>query len=704
MGFFSSQYDSLPECVILYNTRGNIKYINESGLKLFKYPKGVVPKTIFELMEEKHRNDHVLRIPKKKGMFNKDIKGLCYDGSLIQIDISIIPRFFLSNIILIKQSSSEVFYEYKTFFNLSNHGMFISKNDGTIVNCNDNFANAIEYNVDDIVGRNFLTLVYEKDIKKTIDAMEHIKTAQIDDFSNRYVSKSGKLVDLSWKVVEKNEKYYGTAENITDKIKLLDNLQQSNIFLKEIEELSLIGSWDWCIDTNELIWSDGLKAIYELEETSYDSYLKCNHPDDLDIISKAISDCINHHKKYTIIHRLVSNKTKTVKWLKATGKFCIRNDKSYIIGVAQEISEQVKIEEDLRKQKELAEEGSKIKSSFVASVSHEIRTPVHGILGMVSLLETTEINKKQKEYISILNNSCGILLSIINNILDFSKIESGRISLDVSQFNVRECFNKTLEIFKIEMERKGLKLIISQDYISEIIYCDEVKIRQIFSNILTNSIKFTKSGSITVKISVSGSSLNIVITDTGIGISDEFLNKITSPFTQESSGTTRNYGGSGLGLSIVSSYVNILKGKMSITSKIGIGTETAIYIPLQKEIQSEKKYIVIVEDNFANQYILKEMLSKITSYNILCFDNGMSCVDNIKSEPLIIFMDIHMPKMDGHASTIALRKRGFKCPIIALTANNITGEREKCLISGMTDFAVKPINLKEVERLLKKHL
>lgn len=709
MGILHSKYNDLNEGVLVYNKKGIIKYINKSCLQLFKYPEGKCPNTIFDLMEEPHRKVHESRIKSSDGkntMFNKDVKGLRYDGTLVMLDIIILPGDIFGKVAILKQRTTEVLFEYKTFFEITNNGLFISKTDGTIVQCNENFASVIGYKPEEIINTNFMDLVYHKDHQKTLDAMVEIaSTRKLSDFSNRYVSKSGELINLSWNVIEKEDKYYGTANNINERLKILADLYRSNMFLKETEELSLIGSWEWCIDTGKLVWSQGLKNIYELEDVSYENYIDCNHPDDIEEILNTITTCIESKGSYSISHRLISNKTKTVKWLKSKGRYVVKDEDRYIIGVAQDITIQRTVEDNLKQQKDIAEESSKIKSTFVASVSHEIRTPINGIIGMVSLLNTTTMNEKQKEYMNILHNSCGVLLSIINNILDFSKIESGKLVLDIEKFNIADAIDKTIDIFRLDINNKGLKLIYRKNYLREVIYSDEVKIRQILSNIMSNSIKFTRKGSIIVDVYTNDVYLMITVTDTGIGISDEFLKKISTPFMQESTGTTRNYGGSGLGMSIVSSYIKLMDGELNITSKVGQGTTTKIKIPFKVDINKHnKRYIVVVEDNVANQYIMKEMISALTPYPIICYDNGEQAVNSINDEPLIIFMDIHMPTMDGHEATRILRKRGLSCPIIALTANNIPGENRRCIEEGMNEFVLKPVSLSRIEKVLNDYV
>ena len=475
-------------------------------------------------------------------------------------------------------------------------------------------------------------------------------------------------------------------------------LQKKNLFLGEMEDLALTGYWEKCIETGKVTWSNGMKNLFEIEDENEANYSSCFKENDLIEFNTFIQNLV----PFTGSYNITTHKNKIQKWIKTYCKLTVKNKKQYFIGVVQDITKEYLIELNYKKQKELADENSKIKSSFVSSVSHEIRTPLNGIIGMVSLLKITNLEKKQKEYINVLDNSCGVLLSIINNILDFSKIELGKMSVDMFPFELKNSLIKTIELFKPNALLKDVNLTYIVNTTDEKIISDEVKIKQILSNILSNSIKFTKKGDIIIDIYTKENTLFIKVTDTGIGMSSEFLKNITCPFTQADSSTTRKFGGSGLGLSIVNSYIEILKGNMSITSEINKGTEVLVSLPYIDYINSE--HIVIVEDNYANQYILKELITQVTDKNIICYDNGRIALENITVDPILIFMDLHMPEIDGHQTTVKLREKGVKSPIIALTANSMKNERIRCIQSGMDDFLLKPIDTETIKNILQKYL
>lgn len=485
-------------------------------------------------------------------------------------------------------------------------------------------------------------------------------------------------------------------------ISYLESLNEYKKILKESEQMCLTGYWKWNILTGKLDWSDGLKKIFEIDEVSFEKYDNCIYQEDKLLLSSTIEKCLVDKNNYEIKHRLITYKTKKIKWLKSVGKYTKEAGVSYLSGIAQDITQQEETQEKLNLKSLQAEKNLKTKTEFVASVSHELRTPLNGIVGMISLLGMTELTPKQNKYISVLSNSSGVLLSIINNILDFSKIEAGKVILDYSLFNINQVVTKVIDLFRPMCITKNIDLFINFDITGEDnIISDKIKISQILSNLLSNSIKFTDKGSIKVFLKISGNEMIIKVSDTGIGIEPEFIKTITEPFTQADSSTTRNYGGSGLGISIVNSYIQLLKGNLIFKSEKGLGTQVTVNIPISRE--EINKVIVIVEDNMANQYIVKEMISEIVDIPVICYDNGKHILDEMTSEPLIIFMDLHMPLMDGHSSTLELRKKGFICPIVALTANSVKNERIKCLESGMDDFMLKPIDISDIRLMLQKY-
>jgi signal transduction histidine kinase len=497
------------------------------------------------------------------------------------------------------------------------------------------------------------------------------------------------------KTIKKIRVTHLRPDTIIFKNKITDDYKT---IIEQTEDLCSTGYCKINLSNGDTTLSDGINKIFELDYKEKKDYNSCVFKED----SKILSQALENHKNYKIRHRIVTKKTKNIKWIDRIGSFNEAYDQDCLYEVIRDVTEEVKLEESLKLKSIEAEKNLKTKTEFVASVSHELRTPLNGIIGMISLLGLTELTEKQDKYVSVLSNSSGVLLSIINNILDFSKIEAGKAMLDYSLFNIKTSMTRIVDLFRPMCITKNIELFLNFEISGEEdIISDKLKISQILSNLLSNSIKFTSEGSVSLLIKVSGNVLTIVVSDTGIGMQQEFIDRITEPFTQADSSTTRVYGGSGLGISIVNSYIKLLKGTLEFKSKEGVGTSIIMNIPISRE--NLNKVIVVVEDNMANRYIVKEMISESVKIPIVCYENGKHLLDNIKEEPLLIFMDLHMPIMDGHSATKILRERGFMCPIVALTANSVKSERIKCLISGMDDFMLKPIDLSDMRNILQKY-
>jgi len=399
--------------------------------------------------------------------------------------------------------------------------------------------------------------------------------------------------------------------------------------------------------------------------------------------------------------------------------------------LSAEIIQRKRVEKELQKAKEVAEAASKTKSEFLANMSHEIRTPMNGVLGTLQLLQESDLSDGQKEYVGIAYNSGEALLSLLNDILDFSKIEAGKLKLEYIPFNLKKLANDLTVLLKQKADEREVKL--ETDFDSEIpikILGDSVRIRQILANLMTNAIKFTDKGTVTIKIIVLEKTEKIVrlhleVNDTGIGIADENQRKLFNSFTQADGSTTRKYGGTGLGLAIVRQLVTMMRGRLGVESEEGKGssfwTEISFEIPDDIEIEktSEKKSadveklegnILLVEDNPVNQIVARKMLEK-AGLNYEVVNNGEEALNRLKQphDFNLILMDCQMPIMDGYEATQALRDFEEKntidrLTVIAMTANAMEGDKDKCLAAGMDDYISKPVNQQNLKKKLAKWL
>ncbi len=399
--------------------------------------------------------------------------------------------------------------------------------------------------------------------------------------------------------------------------------------------------------------------------------------------------------------------------------------------LAAEIEQRKRVEKELQKSRQSAEAASKAKSEFLANMSHEIRTPMNGILGTLQLLQSSKLDVEQSSYVSIAYNSGEALLSILNDILDFSKIEAGKLELEFIPFDMKNLINELAVLLKQRANEKKTRLKLDIDpQLPAVIKGDSVRIRQILSNLMTNAIKFTEQGTVTIKIIVLEKTDKIVrlrmeVNDTGIGIAEVAQKKLFNSFTQADGTTTRKYGGTGLGLAIVRQLVTMMRGRLGIESEEGAGSsfwaEISFEIPDKKILEDKKSaavevdknlqgHVLLVEDNPVNQIVAKKMLEKMgLSFEVV--NNGEEAINRLKQEHAfnLVLMDCQMPVMDGYAATGALRELEKetsmeRLTVVAMTANAMEGDKEKCLAAGMDDYVAKPVKQQALKETLARWL
>jgi signal transduction histidine kinase/CheY-like chemotaxis protein len=373
---------------------------------------------------------------------------------------------------------------------------------------------------------------------------------------------------------------------------------------------------------------------------------------------------------------------------------------------------------------DVAQEASRAKSDFLSSMSHEIRTPMNAIIGMAELLSHETLNERQVGYVNDITVSSKSLLGIINDILDFSKIESGKLELHPVDFELKSLVNNIDSMFTYVAKNKNLDFNVkTETELPEVLFGDDVRLRQVLINICGNAVKFTEKGGITLSVNTTGGDLEFIISDTGMGIKKEDLPRLFKAFEQLDTVKNRSVVGTGLGLSITKAFVDMMGGSISVDSEYGKGTAFTVRIPVVKGnpenihykemdinnpvISAPDAVILVTDDNMFNLRVASGLLS-FMDIEAETVDSGAKAIERVKQKDYdIVFMDHMMPEMDGVETVHRIREMGGKyndLKIIALTANAIAGAREMFLENGFNDFVSKPIDAEQLTAIVQKYL
>lgn len=564
-------------------------------------------------------------------------------------------------------------------------------------------------------------IIPKKDLEdKRISVAKNVSGEVKQDVDNINTFSNGRKIQL---VRKKMANGYLVSMS-TDVTSLVDKDE----ILEESLRLGSAGYWTYDFTTKTYALSKTLQAYFGpkgVKRINEHGIIQIVHKDDRVKFKNALKNLSKNDDIFDVTCR-TNTGSGAERYSRSTGKVHRTADgkpmviRTFVKDVSKERHQAIALE----RAKDEAIAASHAKSEFLANMSHEIRTPMNGVLGMAELLAGTNIDERQREFVNVINDSASALLTIINDILDFSKIEAGAFELDPTPFDLRNTIDDVVDLMLKKVKEKNLEIIVNySNALPNNFVADAGRLRQVLTNLISNAVKFTDRGHIIIDVDVapSGRATNkdlvtMSITDTGIGIEKEKINYIFKKFTQADGSTTRNYGGTGLGLSISKKIIELMNGRMNVSSTFGVGSSFGFTVPLAQAESREApaydsaimtgKRVLIVDDIDVNRRVLSQQVS---SYGMIakCCSNGLEAIQAVReaieaNQPFdLILMDYLMPGMDGQETAAILTSSSSlgQTPIIMLSSCDQSSSTETLAQIGILSHLMKPVR---EARLMKK--
>ena len=631
--------------------------------------------------------------------------------------------------------------KYRKLFNYANDAMFVISLDrnsadyGCFSDVNNVACKRLGYTREELLQ---LTLFDISDGKDTANSQEIIALLGSEGsatFETTFVAKNGRPLPVEVSAlrltIDGKDFYMAIARDITERKQAEEALRKSENLYRLLAD-----------NVHDVIWTTDSELRPRYVSPSF-SHLGFPQDDALSIIHDRIiapspfmaehADTIASPRAFPLYWESeIRTAAGEIIWVESIASLLPESSQRFtgIIGVTRDITSRKRIIHELEAAREQAYAASKAKSEFLANMSHEVRTPMNGVLGMLQLLQMTSLDDEQHEYIDTATESGKSLLTIINDILDYAKIEAGKLQLTPEEFQIRELVRTLINSFRTAVNPHRVKLILEvAPEVPEFLVADHVRIRQILYNTVGNAVKFTERGEIRITLAITGKPeenevmLACSIADTGIGVPSNIGDRLFEPFTQIESPRQKKIKGTGLGLGIVKQLVMLMNGTVNLQRNSAGGTTISFTLKVERGSGRPAQHLpmapasiltsphrrlsaLIVEDEQINQQILQAILLKL-GHRPTIAENGYAALDLLESRHFdIVLMDVQMPELDGLETTRIIRNsRDFlnlrDIPIIALTAYAMAGDKDRCLEAGMSGYLAKPVDIKQLEKILK---
>ncbi len=736
-------FNNAPFGIITYNSKGDCVSANRRAAEL-------VGGTIDDVLKQ---NFHNIGSWKSTGLYNSALEAFRSKGvinKLINTETTFKKEVWLNCfltsflvkeeehlLILFNDETEKVAAEQERdrFFQTTLALLCIANTDGYFLRLNPSWGKILKFTNKELMSKPFVNFVHPDDVESTLKEVEKLKEGiSTLNFINRYRCRDGSYRWLNWVAVPHKNLLYASAIDITDLKEQEQALKSRDESLQFALKAAEAGAFVYDLENRHNDWDDRTLEIVGLKreqfKESYDDWRDHVHPEEKGYLDIEIERVLNKtdESDLSFTHRMIRPNGNEVYVLIKSYVIRDENGKALkIAGLVFDVTKEKIAAIELNNAKEEAENANRAKSEFLANMSHEIRTPLNAVIGFSELLDSMVEDRKQRSYINSIKTSGKSLLTLINDILDLSKIEAGMLEIENSPMDLRLLFREISQIFKAKSEEKRITFSVEvAGEVPELIILDEIRLRQILLNVVGNAVKFTEKGFVNLSAKIeSGQSectncdLVIIVEDSGIGIPEEGKQYIFDSFRQVTGHEKREHEGTGLGLSISRRLIEMMKGSISLSSKLGRGTrfeinfnnvvfshashaETSLTPVNIGEIQFNNQHVLVVDDIESNRKFIKEMLIRSNLHVSEAKNGEDAALFAREMKPDLILMDIRMPGIGGVRAAKEIHAELQDIPIIALSASVDVISSVKNEETGFYKALSKPIDVAELYKLLKE--